>query len=69
MYELKHEQKRYRWDILGLAEVRRTCNGETTTEEGHMIWFLGDEIKHQHGVGFIVRKEIANSVAHTSQAE
>ncbi|XP_063587738.1 craniofacial development protein 2-like [Penaeus indicus] len=35
---------------------------ETTTDEGHKIWFNGDETKHQHGVGFIVNKERVNSV-------
>ena len=30
--------------------------------EGHKIWFSGDETKHQHGVVFLVRKEITNCV-------
>ena len=54
--ELTHELDRYRWDILGLAEVRWTSCGETTTEEGHKIWYSGEDSKHQHGVGFIVNK-------------
>lgn len=37
--ELTHELGRYRWDILGLAEVRWTGCGETTTEEGHKLWY------------------------------
>ena len=60
--ELTHELERYRWDILGLAETRWTGLGETTTEEGHKMWFSGDEHKHQHGVAFLVRKEIVNCV-------
>lgn len=31
--ELTHELDRYRWDILGLAEVRWTGCGETTAEK------------------------------------
>ena len=60
--ELTHELERYRWDILGLAETRWTGLGETSTEEGHKMWFSGDEHKHQHGVAFLVRKEIVNCV-------
>ena len=60
--ELTHELKRYKWDVLGLAEVRWTGFGETTTDEGHKIWYCGEEKHHQHGVAFIVRKEITGSV-------
>ena len=60
--ELTHELDRYRWDILGLAEVRWTSCGETTTEEGHKIWYSGEDSRHQHGVGFIVNKNKINSV-------
>ena len=35
--ELEHELKRYKWDILGLSEVRWTGVGETGTEEGHKM--------------------------------
>ena len=60
--ELTHKLKCYRWDIIGLSEVRWTGSGETSTEDGHKIWFSGEEKKHQHGVAFIVRKEITGSV-------
>ena len=60
--ELTHELQRYSWDIIGLAEVRWTGFGETSTEEGHKIWFSGDDSKHQYGVAFLVRKEIFASV-------
>jgi len=60
--ELTHELKIYKWDILGLAEVRWTGFGETTTQDGHKIWYSGEEKLHQHGVGFIVRKEIMSSI-------
>ena len=60
--ELTNELSHYNWDILGLAEVRWTGFGETTTEEGHRIWYSGDETKHQHGVGFIVNKDRVKSV-------
>ena len=36
--------------------------GETTTEEGHEFFFRGKENKHELGVGFLVHKDIANTV-------
>ena len=41
-----------RWKILG----------ETTTEEGHKVFFRGKEDKHEHGVGFLVHNDIVNTV-------
>ena len=60
--ELTHELSRFQWGILGLAEVRWTCFGETTTEEGHKLWHSGEESKHQNGVAFLVNKNTANAV-------
>ena len=42
---------RYRWNILGLCEMRWKNFGETTTEEGHKVFFSEKEDKHEHGVG------------------
>ena len=36
--------------------------GETTTEEGHKVSFSGREDKHEHDVGFLVHKDIVNTV-------
>ena len=36
--------------------------GETTTEEGHKVFFSEKEDKHEHGVGFLVHKDIVNTV-------
>ena len=36
--------------------------GGTTTEEGHKVFFSGKEDKHEHGVGFLVHKDIVNTV-------
>ena len=44
--ELTHELTCYRWDIIGLSEVRWTGSSETSTEDGHKIWFSGEEKKH-----------------------
>ena len=36
--------------------------GETTTQEGHKIFFSGMDDKYEHGVGFLVHKDIVNTV-------
>ena len=36
--------------------------GETTTDEGHKIWSCGEDMKHQHEVASIVRKEVGGSI-------
>ena len=55
-------RNRYRWNILGLCEMRWKNFGETTTEEGHKVFFSGKEDRHEHGVGFLVHKDIVNTV-------
>ena len=36
--------------------------GKTTTEEGHKVFFHGKENKHEYGIGFLVHKDIVNTV-------
>ena len=48
---LKPEMTKYRYDIIGLSEVRWTGNGMTS--DGSII-FSGHEIKHEAGVGMIL---------------
>ena len=35
---------------------------ETTTDGRHKVFFSGKEDKHEHGIGFLVHKDIANTV-------
>ena len=42
------------------SSILKAC--ETTTEEGHKVFFSGKEDKHEHGVGFLVHKDIVNTV-------
>ena len=60
--KLTHEMDRYRWNILGLSEMRWKNFGERTTEEGYNVFFSGKKDKHEHCVGFLVHKEIVNTV-------
>ena len=60
--ELTHEMRRYRWNVLGLCEVRWKNSGETATQDGHKLYFSGKEDRHENGVGFLVHKDTVNTV-------
>lgn len=62
LQELTHEMARYQWNILGLCEMRWKGFGETTTDEGHKIYFSGRDDRHEQGVGFLIHKDIKNCV-------
>ena len=58
--ELTHEMTRYRWNILGLCEMRWKNIGETSTQEEHNLYYSGRDDKHQQGVGFLIHKNTVN---------
>ena len=60
--ELCHEMSRYSWNVLGISEVRWLNFGEATTDEGHKIWYSGEQDKHELGVAIMVHKDTTNSV-------
>ena len=45
-----------------LCKMRWKNFGEKTTEEGQKVFFSGKEDKHEHGVGFLVHKNVVNTV-------
>ena len=59
---LVQEMERMSWNILGISEMRWKGTGQGTTEEGHKIWYSGDDKKFVHGVGFLINKNIRSSV-------
>ena len=62
IHELVYEMERYQWNLLGLCEMRWKGIGETTTEEGHKVYYSGKQNSHAEGVGFLIHKDIANTV-------
>ena len=36
--------------------------GEMSTDDGHKVYFSGEEDRHEYGIGFFVRKDIVNAV-------
>ncbi|WP_353817088.1 endonuclease/exonuclease/phosphatase family protein [Acinetobacter baumannii] len=59
---MAHELNHYRWNILGIGELRWKGLDETTTDKGHKLYFSGRDDRHEHGVGFLVHKNILATV-------
>ncbi|XP_037780246.1 uncharacterized protein LOC119576673 [Penaeus monodon] len=59
---LVHEMDNLNWHILGISEMRWEGTGEALSEDGHKLWFSGNNKKKINGVGFLVNKAIKNSV-------
>uniref|UniRef100_H3A4I6 Reverse transcriptase domain-containing protein n=1 Tax=Latimeria chalumnae TaxID=7897 RepID=H3A4I6_LATCH len=57
-----HELTRYQWDIVGIAEARLAGMGETTTDEGHQLFYSGEHQKHEYGVALLVNRNIKDAV-------
>ena len=60
--ELQHEMKRYDWNILGLCESRLLKAREKSTQEGHRLFWRGQDNIHEEGVGLLVHKNTVNCV-------
>ena len=53
LQELTHKMDRYRWNILGLCEIRWKNFGETTTEEGHKVFLVEKRINSSMVLDFL----------------
>eukprot|EP00794_Sanderia_malayensis_P004079 gene4079-biopygen2550 len=60
--QLDYGMEKYRWNVLGIVEMRWLSSGEMVTEQGHKIWFSGKEKRHEEGVGFLVHKDTVRAV-------
>ena len=47
---------------MGLWEMRWKNFGEMSTDDGHKVFFSGEEGKHEYGVGFLVHKDVVGAV-------
>ncbi|CAF4143408.1 unnamed protein product, partial [Rotaria magnacalcarata] len=56
---LRHEMNRYRYDIIGISEVRWTGKGETS--RGDFIW-SGENNNHIRGVGILLSTKAKKSL-------
>ena len=53
--QLTHAMSRYHWNIVELCEMR-------SIDDGHKIYFSGEEGIHVYGVGFLVHKDVVDAV-------
>ena len=60
--QLTRVMSRYHWNIVGLCEMRWKNFGEMSTDDGHNVYFSGEEGKHEYGVGFLVHKDVVGAV-------
>ena len=60
--ELQHEMKRHDWNMLGLCESRLLKAGEKSTQEGHQLFWSGQDNIHEQGLGLLVHKNTVNCV-------
>ena len=60
--QLTHAMSRYHWNIVRLCEMRWKNFGEMSTDDGHKVYFSGEEGKHEFGVGFLVHKDVVGAV-------
>ena len=60
--QLTHAISRYHWNIVGLCEMRWKNFGEMSTDDGHKVYFSGEEGKHEYGIGFLVHKDVVGAV-------
>ena len=60
--QLTHAMSRYHWNTVGLCEMRWKNFDEMSTDDGHKVYFSGEEDKHEYGVGFLVYKDVVGAV-------
>ncbi|XP_050561583.1 uncharacterized protein LOC126912619 [Spodoptera frugiperda] len=60
LIELEHALSHIKWDIIGLAEVRR--EGEKILEREDSIFYHMGESSSQYGVGFLIHKKWKNNI-------
>lgn len=66
MYKLTQEFACYRWEFVKLLEAWQTGFRETTILNGYKLWFSSDKSKHEHSVGFLIRKTVVRAVHNRS---
>ena len=47
---------------MWLCEMRWKNFGEMSTDDGHKVYFSGEEGKHEYGVGFLVHRDVVGAV-------
>ena len=56
--QLTHAMSRYHWNVMELCEMRWKNFCEMSTDDGHNVYFSGEEDKFEYEVGFLVHKDV-----------
>ena len=62
LVQLEQQIKSCNIDVLGINEIRLKGNLELTTGNGNTVFYSGKENGTDNGVGFVISKEIRNSL-------
>ena len=55
-----------KWDVIGLAEVRRPDERFITLKSGHTLYHTGAS-NGQQGVGFLIHKNLSNNIVQVKE--
>ena len=54
--QLTPAMSRYHWNIVGLCEMRWTNFSEMSTDDGHKVYFNGEQGKHEYELDFLCKR-------------
>ena len=57
-----HAMGRYHRNMVELCEKRWKIVGDMSTDDGHKVYFSGEEDIHEYGLGFLVHKDIVSAL-------
>ncbi len=60
-FEWEQEIKKFKWDVIGLCEIRREGEKLIVDEEGNYFYFKG-ETKGYRGTGFYINKNLTKNL-------
>ena len=59
--QLTRAMSRYPWVTVALRDALENFS-EMSTDDGHKVYFSGEEDRHEYGVGFLVLKAVEDAV-------
>ena len=69
--QLAHAMGRYNWNKVGICEMRLKKKIGEMPEDGHKVYFIEEDDRHEYGAGFLGHSEcclrMATSLQHTDQ--
>ena len=60
--QLTHAMSRYHWNTEGFCEMRWKNISKMSIDDGHKVYFSGEEDRHEYGIGFLVHNDVVDTV-------